>query len=230
MDVIPNALMAHLDILRQDLTFTARTLLRTPGFTLTAIVVAALGIGATTAAFSVTDRVLFRELPFGDSERLVSLYQAEPGYSRFEPSPSHYRDWKQMNTVFDDLGASASTSMNLIGDGEPLRVNGSWVTSNLFDILRVAPQVGRLFTPEEDMEGAPGTVILSYGLWVEAFGGADAAEAAATLAAERRAALQHHAAGLGAQVYAEKPKAFARRLRAYWKAWERSGHDLPGPV
>ncbi|MBX7187887.1 MAG: ABC transporter permease [Vicinamibacteria bacterium] len=175
MDVIPNALMAHVDILRQDLTFTARTLLRTPGFTLTAIVVAALGIGATTAAFSVTDRVLFRELPFGDSERLVSLYQAEPGYSRFEPSPSHYRDWKQMNTVFTDLGASASTSMNLIGDGEPLRVNGSWVTSNLFDILRVAPQVGRLFTPEEDMEGAPGTVILSYGLWVEAFGGAASA-------------------------------------------------------
>jgi putative ABC transport system permease protein len=175
MDVIPNALMAHVDILGQDLTFTARTLLRTPGFTLTAIVVAALGIGATTAAFSVTDRVLFRELPFGDSERLVSLYQAEPGYSRFEPSPSHYRDWKQMNTVFDDLGASASTSMNLIGDGEPLRVNGSWVTSNLFDILRVAPQIGRLFTPEEDMEGAPGTVILSYGLWVEAFGGAASA-------------------------------------------------------
>ncbi len=62
----------------------------------------------------------------------------------------------------------------------------------------------------------------------EAFGGAAAAEAAATLAAERRAVLQHHAAGLGVQVYAEKPKAFARRLRAYWKAWERAGHDLPG--
>ncbi len=175
MDVVPNALMAHADILRQDLAFTLRTLLRTPGFTLTAIVVAALGIGATTASFSVTDRVLFRELPFGESERLVSLYQTEPGYSRFEPSPSHFRDWKQMNTVFEDLGASASTSMNLIGDGEPLRVNGSWVSSNLFGILRVAPQVGRLFAPEEDKEGAPGTVILSYGLWVEAFGGAAAA-------------------------------------------------------
>jgi putative ABC transport system permease protein len=175
MDVIPNAVMVHADILRQDLTFTFRTLLRTPGFTLTAIVVAALGIGATTAAFSVTDRVLFRELPFSDSEKLVSVYQAEPGYSRFEPSPSHFRDWRQVNTVFEDLGASASTSMNLIGDGEPLRVSGAWVSSNLFGILRVAPQVGRLFTTEEDMEGAAGTVILSYGLWVEAFGGAAAA-------------------------------------------------------
>ena len=97
--------MTHLDILGQDLKFTVRTLLRTPGFTLTAVTVAALGIAATTAAFSVTDRVLFRELPFFESEKLVSLYQAEPGYSRFEPSPSHFRDWKQMNTVFEDMGA-----------------------------------------------------------------------------------------------------------------------------
>ena len=170
-DVVPNALLTHLDILSQDLKFTVRTLLRTPGFTITAVVVAALGIGATTAAFSVTDRVLFRELPFFDSEKLVSLYQAEPGYSRFEPSPSHFRDWKQMNAVFEDMGAYATTSMNLIAGVEPQRVNGAWASSNLFGVLHVAPQVGRLFTPEEDTEGAPGTVILSYGLWVDAFGG-----------------------------------------------------------
>jgi putative ABC transport system permease protein len=174
-DIIPNALMVHLDILRQDLKFTFRTLLRTPGFALTAIVVAALGIGATTAAFSVTDRVLLRELPFADSGRLVNLYQAEPGYSRFEASPSHYRDWKQMNTVFEDMAAYSSTSMNLIADGEPLRVNGSWVSASLFQVLQAAPQAGRLFSPEEDLENAPGTVILSYGLWVEAFGGAASA-------------------------------------------------------
>lgn len=174
-DVAQNALLTHLDILGQDLRFTLRTLLRTPGFTLTAVVVAALGIAATTAAFSVTDRVLFRELPFFESEKLVSLYQAEPGYSRFEPSPSHFRDWKQMNTVFEDMGAYATTSMNLNGAGEPLRVSGAWVSSNMFGVLHVAPQVGRLFTPEEDAEGAPGTVILSYGLWFDAFGGAAAA-------------------------------------------------------
>jgi predicted permease len=175
LDIVPNAVMAHLDILRQDLTFTFRTLLRTPGFTLTAIVVAALGIGATTAAFSVTDRVLYRELPFVDSEKLVSLYQAEPGYSRFEPGPAHFRDWREMNTVFEDLAASATTSMNLIADGEPSRVSGAWMTSNMFSVLGVAPQVGRVFAPEEDVEGAPGTVILSYGLWVEAFDGTAAA-------------------------------------------------------
>ena len=174
-DVIPNALLTHLDILRQDLKFTFRTLARTPGFTLTAILVAALGIGATTAAFTVTDRVLIRELPFRDADRLVKLYQAEPGYSRFEPSPAHYRDWKAMNSSFVDIGAYSGTSMNLIAEGDPLRVTAAAVTANLFPIIGAAPQVGRLFSPEEDVEGAAGTVILSFGLWQEAFGGRAAA-------------------------------------------------------
>ena len=168
-DILPNAFITHLDILSQDLKFTARTLSRTPGFTLTAIVVAALGIGATTAAFSVTDRVLIRDLPFREADRLVKIFQAEPGYSRFEPSPSHYRDWKGMNTSFQDMGAYATTSMNLIADGEPLRVSGVEMTANLFPILGAAPQVGRLFTQSDDVEGAAGTVILSYGLWTELF-------------------------------------------------------------
>lgn len=174
-DVIQNALLTHFDILRQDLKFTFRTLARTPGFTLTAILVAALGIGATTAAFTVTDRVLIRDLPFRDADRLVKLYQAEPGYSRFEPSPAHYRDWKAMNSSFSDLGAYAATSMNLIADGEPMRVTAAAMTANLFPILGAAPQVGRLFSPEEDVEGAAGAVILSFGLWQEAFGGRAAA-------------------------------------------------------
>ena len=170
-DVVWNAALAHVDILRQDLAFTFRTLSRTPGFTLTAIVVAALGIGATTAAFSSTDRALIRALPFHDSDKLVNLYQAEPGYSRFEPSPAHFRDWRQMNTSFEDVGAHASVGMNLVADGEPVRVSGAWVSQNLFGILKATPQVGRLFAPEEDAEGAPLTLVLSYGLWMESFGG-----------------------------------------------------------
>ena len=102
MDVIPNAVLVHGDILRQDMRFTLRALGRAPGFTFTAIVVAALGVGATTAAFSVTDRALIRPLPFRDPDRLVKIFQAEPGYSRFEPSPAHYRDWKRMNRSFEE--------------------------------------------------------------------------------------------------------------------------------
>jgi predicted permease len=174
-DVVPNALMSHLDILHQDLKFTIRTLSRTPGFTVTAIVVGALGIGATTAAFSVTDRVLIRDMPFREPSQLVRLYQAEPGYPRFEPSPSHYRDWRQMSTSFQDMGAYSNVATNLIVDGEPLRVNSAAITANLFPVLGAAPQLGRLFTESDDTEGAPGTVILGYGLWMEAFGGRAAA-------------------------------------------------------
>jgi len=99
-DVIPNAVLVHWDILRQDMRFTLRALGRAPGFTFTAIVVAALGVGATTAAFSVTDRALIRPLPFNDPDRLVKIFQSEPGYSRFEPSPAHYRDWRRMQSSF----------------------------------------------------------------------------------------------------------------------------------
>ncbi|MEO8501297.1 MAG: ABC transporter permease, partial [Vicinamibacteria bacterium] len=171
LDVIPNAVLVHGDILRQDTRFTLQALGRAPGFTATAILMAALGIGATTAAFSVTDRVLIRPLPFPDSERLVKVWQSTPGYSRFEPSPAHLRDWKAMNTAFEDLGAYTSTSMNLVGDGEPMRISGASVTFNLMPILGVPPFLGRSFSAEDDREGAAGSVLLSYGFWRDAFGG-----------------------------------------------------------
>jgi len=171
MDVIPNAARVHADILGQDMRFTLRALGRAPGFTFTAILVAALGVGATTAAFSVTDRALIRPLPFKEPDRLVKVFQSEPGYSRFEPSPAHYRDWKQMNRSFEDIGAHASASMNLVSEGEALRVLGTAVTANLFSILDVTPLHGRLFGADEDVEGAAGAVLLSHGLWQSAFGG-----------------------------------------------------------
>src|ERR1043165_8811196 len=97
-------LLVQIDILRQDLRYTRRSLLRAPGFALTAIVVIALGIGATTAAFSVTDFVLIRPLPFPEPERLVKLYERTPGYGRLELSAANYRDWKAAATVFESIG------------------------------------------------------------------------------------------------------------------------------
>ena len=88
-EVVVNALAVHWDILRQDLRYTARTLARTPGFTLTAILVVALGVGANTAVFTVTDFVLIRPLPFPDPERLVKLWERLPGYTEMELSPGH---------------------------------------------------------------------------------------------------------------------------------------------
>lgn len=112
LDTVFNAAAVHWDIARQDLRYALRLLLRAPGFTLTAIVVAALGIGATTAAFTVTDHVLLRPLPFRDPDQLVKLWedQSPQGSTEMEPSPANFRDWKRMNTAFDAMGAYFSVS------------------------------------------------------------------------------------------------------------------------
>ncbi len=104
-EVFVNAAAVHSDILRQDLRYTARTLARSPGFALTAILVLALGVGANTAAFSVTDFVLIRPLPFPNPDRLVRLWEKVPDYSQMELSPANYVDWKRMSKSFEGMGA-----------------------------------------------------------------------------------------------------------------------------
>jgi predicted permease len=170
-DVLVSALRAHADVLRQDLAFTARTLRRSPGFAVTAVAVAALGIGATTAAFSITDHVLFRPLPFHDPDRLVRLWQDQGGYGHTELSPANYRDWKRMSRSFEEMGAFGGQAYNLAGAGDPVRVEGQWLTVEVFHLLGVRPALGRVFGPEDGAAGAPRTLVLSYGLWRARFGG-----------------------------------------------------------
>jgi predicted permease len=170
-ETICNAAAVHADILRQDLRYTARSLVRSPGFAFTAIAVLALGIGANTAAFSITDHVLIRALPFPDSDRLVNLWEAPPGYSRVELSPANYRDWKNSATVFESMGAHTNISANLVGQGEPERLDGAMMTSEVIPALGVSPLIGRTFTDADTREGAPSTVLLSYDLWQIDFGG-----------------------------------------------------------
>ena len=104
-DALGTAPRVHLDILRQDLRYTWRTLSRTPGFVAAAIVVMALGIGATTAVFSVTDRVLLRPLSFHEPHRLVRVWENAPGTPQLHPSPANFRDWTQMTGSFETLTA-----------------------------------------------------------------------------------------------------------------------------
>jgi predicted permease len=172
-DVAVNAARAHGDLLRQDLRYTARTLRRAPGFAVTAILVAALGVGATTATFSITDHVLFRPLPFADPERLVKLWQDPSlrGKARMELSPANYRDWKRMSSSYEAMGAYSNTSVNLVGDGAPERLEGAAVTADLLPMLGVQPELGRLFDAADDREGAAGTALLSHRLWKARFGG-----------------------------------------------------------
>jgi putative ABC transport system permease protein len=170
-EVLGNAALVHLDILRQDLGYSGRVLRRSPGFAITAILMVALGIGATTAAFSVTDFVLIRPLPFPEPSRLVKILERTPGYPGMELSAPNYRDWKAATTSFESMGMYHFDEITLIGAGDPRRLNGTSVSADLFPTLGVAPIIGRTFTIEDDRPGAPGTIILSYRLWQTEFGG-----------------------------------------------------------
>ena len=170
-ETIANAAAAHWDILRQDLRYTARMLNRSRGFALTAIVIVALGIGANTAAFSITDFVLLRPLPFADPDRLVTVWQRTPGYSRMELSPPNYVDWKKAATSFERFAAYKGWSATLTGDGDAERLEGISVTGDFFPTLGVGAALGRTFAPGDDTEGAPRTVVLGNALWRARFGG-----------------------------------------------------------
>ncbi len=171
LELPASALQVHWDILRQDVHYAARTLARAKGFTLTAVLVMALGVGATTAAFSVTDHVLLKPLPFAEPDRLVRLWESPPNYSQMELSPPNYRDWKEMSRSFETMGAYTFRAANLAGEGEPQRLELALVTWELFPVLGVQPALGRSFTAEDDRDGAPGTIVLSHGLWQSQFGG-----------------------------------------------------------
>jgi len=171
-DVVTNAARAHGDLLRQDLRYAYRTLRAAPAFSVTAILVTALGVGANTAVFSVADRVLLRPLPYPEPDRLLKVWEAVPGYGKMELSPANYRDWRAMATSFEELAAYHRKAMNLSGDKEPQRVEAVRVSSGLLPMLGVAPALGRLFSAEDDRDGAPATTVLSHGLWQSEFGGA----------------------------------------------------------
>jgi putative ABC transport system permease protein len=146
-------------------------LLKKPGFTAVAVLALALGVGANTAIFSVVNGVLLRPLPFKDPDRLVRLgewSQQVPGMSVAYPN---FLDWREQNHVFEGLAATQFDSYNLTGVDEPERLQGRNVSANFFDLLGVAPTLGRSFTADEDRPGAERVCLISYGLWQRRFGG-----------------------------------------------------------
>jgi putative ABC transport system permease protein len=177
-DTLVNAARVHFDILRQDLRHTSRTLRRTPGFTVTAVLVTALGVGATTAAFTLADHVLLRPLPFPEPDQLVKIWEgqtARPASMRGlqgtnDVSPPNYLDWKAMSSSFSVMGAYAFVSSNLVGGGDPLRLEGVNASADTMKTIGVPPAMGRWFTDAEDTAGAPCTVLISDGLWRQRFG------------------------------------------------------------
>jgi putative ABC transport system permease protein len=174
-DVVPQALAVHWTMLLQDLRYTARTLRRSRGFALTAVLVTALGVGANTAAFSVADFVLLRPLPFPDSHTLVQLCEGPRtggGWGCMnEMSPANYRDFKAMTSSFRSMGAFYRNAVNLVGGGDPLRLPMVAVTADLLPLLGVPPVLGRMFDSAGGGEPDARSVVLSHGLWQSQFGG-----------------------------------------------------------
>jgi putative ABC transport system permease protein len=162
-----------MDNLLQDLRFAFRMLARKPGFTIVAVVIMALGIGANTAIFSLVRAVLLRPLPFHEPNRLVMVWEDASfiGFPRNTPAPANYADWKARSEAFEDMAALASRSFNLTGDGEPVKVQGYGVTAEFFPLLGVTPALGRVFLPEEDKPEANRVAIISYNLWQSRYGG-----------------------------------------------------------
>jgi putative ABC transport system permease protein len=159
--------------LLHDLRYAARMQRKNLGFTIIAIIALALGIGANTAIFSVVNTVLLRPLPYKDPERLVMVWEdaTKHGYPRDTPAAANYVDWRDQNQVFESMAAIADESFNLTGAGDPERLEGRRVSANLFPMLGVDPQIGRVFTAAEDQPGAQRVVLLSYALWQRRFGG-----------------------------------------------------------
>ena len=170
-DVVPNALAAHAELLRQDLAYAARAFSRTPGFSLTAIMVVALGIGANTAALAIADYAFLRPFPYTEPERLVKFYQAdgEDMWNYGDVSPATYRDWKEANRSFSQMGVYSWRSANLVSEAEPRRVTLVAMTNDVFATLGVRPIAGRVFAADDTITGR--SIVLSYGLWQTQFGG-----------------------------------------------------------
>jgi predicted permease len=186
-DTIVNAARTHADILTQDVRYAARTLRRAPAFTLTAVLLSALGIGATTAAVGVADHVLLRPLPFAEPDRLVRFWQEDTGAGGSNVlSPGNYRDLVEASTSFEAVAAYTPRSANLVGTGAPVRLEGFLATGDLFDVLGVAPIVGRTFSGDDARATSSPVVVLAHRTWTALFQ-ADPALVGQTLVLDGRA-------------------------------------------
>jgi putative ABC transport system permease protein len=155
----------------RDVRFGVRLLWKAPAFSAFAIAVLALGIGASTAIFSVADVVLIRPLPYRDPSRLVMVWEDASfvGFPHNTPAPGNFSDWKAQNHSFEDVAAIRDATYNITGEGDPEQLDAIKATANVFPLLGMSPELGRVFGADEDRAGGPRVVVLSHGLWARRF-------------------------------------------------------------
>jgi putative ABC transport system permease protein len=161
-----------MDVLLRDVQYGLRMLFRKSGFAAVAVLTLALGIGANTVVFSVVNSVLVRPLPYKDPDRLALVRESLPklGWNMLAASPAEFLDYQEGNEVFAEIASFTDLSLNLTGQGEPLRVQAARVSASLFPLLGVEPLHGRAFSQNEDHVGSNNVAILNYALWQSHFG------------------------------------------------------------
>lgn len=156
----------------RDLRYAARTLAKTPTFTLVAVTTLVLGIGANSAIFSVVHGVMLRPLPYPRQDELVFVWTQFPEQNnpRFPVSSAEYLDYRAETKAFVDMGAFGTGGVTVMGDGAPERVTAVWTTASLFQVLGATASIGRLYTEPEDRPGAELVTVLSHGYWTTRYG------------------------------------------------------------
>jgi putative ABC transport system permease protein len=163
-----------LDELRRDVAYAVRGARRSPGFTAVVVLTLMLGIGATTAIFTVVRNVLLRELPFADPEHLVRVWPANPARdeTRGALSVPEFEDWRRQTPGFERMAAYSTlpTGLALADDGEPIRLRTAYVSEDFFATLGVGARVGRTIVPAEHQRGRDRVIVLSHALWRSRYG------------------------------------------------------------
>jgi len=160
-----------MNMLLQDLRYAFRAFVRTPGFTIVAVLTLALGIGANTALFSVVNGVLLNPLPYPHPDRLVTLHESKPNFPTGSISFPNFLDWQKDTHTFAAMAIHRGYAFVLTGLGDAERLHGQFVSADFFRLLDVKPVLGRTFAPGEDRIGAAPIALISAGLWQRRFEG-----------------------------------------------------------
>jgi predicted permease len=154
----------------KDIRYGVRGLLKHPGFTAIVVITLALGIGASTAIFSVVNSVVLRPLPYRTADRIVAIQELDPDGKRGQSTSANFYDWRQQNTVFEHLSAFKITTTNLALPDHAERIDLAQTNADFFDVFGITPQYGRLFIPQDEQAGHEPVVVVSHALWQRRFG------------------------------------------------------------
>jgi predicted permease len=161
----------YMNTLFKDIRYGVRGLLKHPGFTAIVVITLAVGIGASSAIFSVVNTVVLRPLPYRNAERIVAIQELSPEGKRGQVTPANFLDWRAQNTVFENLAAILTRPANLALADQAERIDFAMTSANFFTVFGVEPAQGRFFVATDEQAGHPPIVVISHGLWQRRFSG-----------------------------------------------------------